>query len=127
MRVCDGRGGAVGDRSCVGEGESLMLSAESLKTFGGLEVVSVDKIRPASYNPRQVFPERLELVALSYRGSDSCCPSTSGPTARSCRVTNVTTWPRDAGAKYVPVVRSGEITAKHAKALNLLFNRRPTI
>lgn len=89
-----------------------------------VEVVSTDDIRPAAYNPRQVFRNRLELVKLSLSKLGFLLPiyvAEDGTILSGHQRHYVAT--EMLGAKRVPIVRCKKMTIADAKKLNLLFNR----
>lgn len=111
-----GRGRPKGSRN-----KAPLLPADLL---GLVEVISVDEIRPSTYNPRQVFKNRLELVKLSLGKLGFLLPIyvdpdgeiLSGHQRHFVAVEML-------GAKFVPIVRTRKMKGAERKSLNMLFNR----
>lgn len=92
--------------------------------MGQIEVVEVSTIQPSTYNPRKVFPERLELVKLSLQKLGFLLPiyvDENGEILSGHQRHYVAT--EMLGAKYVPVVRTRALSPLDRRKINLLFNR----
>lgn len=68
----------------------------------GVELVPVERLKPAGYNPRRADAERLALVRLSCPGSGFCFPSSQRRTGKSFPVTNAMPWPYPWGRVRFP-------------------------
>jgi ParB-like chromosome segregation protein Spo0J len=108
-------------RKTAEEKEAERIIAEAI---GKVEIVDVSDIRPSTYNPRKVFPERLELVRLSLAKFGFLLPIYAGQDGeilsghqRHYVATEML------GATKVPVVKTRKLTGAQARSLNLLFNR----
>jgi hypothetical protein len=92
--------------------------------FKPVELTPVEDIAPSTYNPRQVKPERLELVRLSLAKlgwllpiyADADGEILSGHQRHFVATTML-------GATHVPVVRTKKLNMRMRKTLNLIFNR----
>ena len=83
----------------------------------------IDSVRPSTYNPRKVDPDRLALVELSLRAFGWLLPiyaTTSGEILSGHQRHHVA---RGLGFKEVPIVRVSEMPLKTRQAVNLAFNR----
>jgi hypothetical protein len=88
-----------------------------------VKLVPIDKLIPASYNPRTVDPERLDLVRLSIRKLGWLLPvyaTASGELLSGHQRTYVA---RDLGYTHVPCVTVPDMDENTRKAVNILFNR----
>lgn len=88
-----------------------------------MKLLPIDQLIPASYNPRAVDPERLELVKLSIRKLGWLLPtyaSESGELLSGHQRTHVA---RSLGYTHAPSVVMGKMDADTRKAINILFNR----
>lgn len=88
-----------------------------------MKLTPIDQLIPASYNPRAVDPERLELVKLSIRKLGWLLPvfaTEAGELLSGHQRTHVA---RLLGYTHVPCVRTPNMDADTRKAINILFNR----
>lgn len=88
-----------------------------------MKLEPIDLLVPASYNPRQVDPDRLELVKLSIRKLGWLLPvfaTEAGELLSGHQRTHVA---RQLGYTHVPCVRTPNMDADTRKAINILFNR----
>jgi hypothetical protein len=88
-----------------------------------VKLESIDSLIPASYNPRQVDPERLDLVKLSIRKLGWLLPvfgTEAGELLSGHQRTHVG---RQIGYTHVPCVRTPNMDDGTRKAINILFNR----
>lgn len=88
-----------------------------------MKLEPIDLLVPASYNPRAVDPERLELVQLSIRKLGWLLPTfatEAGELLSGHQRTHVT---RQLGYTHVPCVRTPNMDTDTRKAINILFNR----
>lgn len=88
------------------------------------KIVPVASLSPAAYNPREVKPERLELVALSLAKLGWVLPIYADENGeilsghqRHFAATEML------GANFVPVVFTPKLAMNKRQAVNLLFNR----
>jgi hypothetical protein len=88
-----------------------------------MKLEPIDLLVPASYNPRQVDPDRLDLVKLSIRKLGWLLPvfaTEAGELLSGHQRTHVA---RMLGYTHVPCVRTPNMDADTRKAINILFNR----
>jgi len=88
-----------------------------------MKLESIELLIPASYNPRKVDPERLELVQLSIRKLGWLLPvfgTEAGELLSGHQRTHVA---RGIGYTHVPCVRTANMDDGTRKAINILFNR----
>ena len=100
-----------------------MTDVEGL-AFSEAELISVDDLQPASYNPRQVFQERLELVKLSLQKLGWLLPiyaDMNGEILSGHQRHHVAV--EMLGATKVPVVRTKVLGSRQRRGLNMVFNR----
>lgn len=103
---------------------TIEIEEDFTALFGEVEVVDAETIRPSTYNPRKVFPERLNLVKLSLGKFGFLLPiyiDADGEILSGHQRHYVAT--EMLGATKVPVVRTRKLTGAQARSLNLLFNR----
>ena len=88
-----------------------------------MKLESIDLLIPASYNPRKVDPERLDLIKLSIRKLGWLLPvfgTEAGELLSGHQRTHVA---REIGYTHVPCVRTPNMDDGTRKAINILFNR----
>lgn len=88
-----------------------------------MKLVEIDKLIPASYNPRKVDPDRLALVELSIKKLGWLLPvyaTESGELLSGHQRTHVA---RNLGYSHAPTVILPSMDDQARKAINILFNR----
>lgn len=102
----------------------MAKSIDIRTVFSTVEIVRADSIKPATYNPRKVFENRLSLVELSLSRFGFLLPIyvdcdgeiLSGHQRHYIATTRL-------NAKFVPVVRTRKLNRSESRCINLLFNR----
>lgn len=68
----------------------------------GVELVPVERLKPAGYNPRRADAERLALVRLSLSRLGFLLPIVATPDGEILPVTNAMPWPYPWGRVRFP-------------------------
>jgi len=88
-----------------------------------MNLVDIDTLKPASYNPRSVDPARLELVKLSLEKLGwllPCYITKDGTILSGHQRSHVA---KELGYSKIPVVILPDMDINRCKAVNVLFNR----
>jgi hypothetical protein len=88
-----------------------------------VEMVPLDRVQPAAYNPREADPERLDLLKLSLRKLGFVLPLYALPNGHLLSGHQRLTVAKELGCTRVPVVFV-DINEEKLKGINVLFNRR---
>lgn len=88
-----------------------------------MKLYTIDSLIPASYNPRAVDPERLDLIELSIRKLGWLLPTFATEAGELLSGHQRTHVARRLGYTNVPSVRTANMDADTRKAINILFNR----
>jgi hypothetical protein len=88
-----------------------------------VKLVAIDKLIPASYNPRKVDPERLALVELSIKKLGWVLPVYATETGELLSGHQRTHVARSLGYTHAPTVVLPPMDDRTRKAINILFNR----
>lgn len=88
-----------------------------------MKLIPIDKLIPASYNPRTATPERLEIVKLSIKKLGWILPVYATEGGELLSGHQRTYIARELGYDLVPVVTLPKMEENTRKAVNILFNR----
>jgi ParB-like chromosome segregation protein Spo0J len=92
----------------------------------GVELVPVERLKPAGYNPRRADAERLALVRLSLSRLGFLLPIVATPDGEILSGHQRHAVAISMGARQVPVMFV-DIPQERRRGLNILFNRAPTL
>jgi hypothetical protein len=88
-----------------------------------VKLVEIEKLIPASYNPRKVDPDRLALVELSIKKLGWLLPVYATETGELLSGHQRTHVARTLGYTHAPTVIMPAMDDRARKAINILFNR----
>ena len=88
----------------------------------GVELVHVERLKPADYNPRRADAERLALVRLSLSRLGFLLPIVATPDGEILSGHQRHAVAMSMGARQVPVMFV-DIPQERRRGLNILFNR----
>lgn len=87
-----------------------------------IELIPVEALEPAAYNPREADETRLQLLGTSLKKLGFILPLYATPEGHLLSGHQRLTMARELGYTHVPVVRL-DVPQKRYKNLNILFNR----
>ncbi len=88
-----------------------------------IRLISIDKIRASTYNPRKSDPHRLNLLELSLRKLGFVSPIVVDEKGEIISGHQRSYVARRMGVKMVPVLVIGRMPLERRKSLNIVFNR----
>lgn len=88
-----------------------------------IQLISLDKIRASTYNPRKSDPHRLDLLELSLRKLGFVSPIVVDEKGEIISGHQRSYVARRMGVKMVPVLVIGRMSLERRKSLNIVFNR----
>lgn len=88
-----------------------------------IQLLSLGRVRPSTYNPRSADPKRLQLVEMSLRKLGFLIPIYASPAGEILSGHQRHLVAERMGVKRVPVVFTRAMTIEERKAINIAFNR----